>query len=217
MKTLNLFVTTLVACMISVTAFSQTISGSAQFGYAGPQGDAFKDENGEKLASFGLGFDFDLMLFLDDVSEKLAVGVMYSGNVLIGKESDESMDIGLYRLSLYGVKAHYRLLDHEKSVSPYGNLSLGLTQFSGPDITTTDGTVYKSDRAYSAGIRPEIGLNIGGILLSVAYLVPMKYTIESSIDPDDYLGMGFFDGTAGTFNISLGYRGTVDLSSSSFF
>jgi hypothetical protein len=73
---------------------------------------------------------------------------------------------------------------------------------STPDVTVgTD--VTKGGRAYSLGLRPEIGLDLGGFLISASYFVPMKYKIESPT--------GDFDGTAGAFNISIGYRHYMDL------
>ena len=131
-KTVFIVITT---CLISLSSNAQTITSSGQAGYASPQGNIFQDANDEKLTSFGIGYDLDLMLFLEN---KLAAGVMYSGNAIFGEESEDFGDIGIYGLSLYGVKGHYRLFDNDKTFSPYGNLSMGVSLkyslFLGPNL-----------------------------------------------------------------------------------
>ena len=198
-----LFGALLLGLFIPAISSAQTFSLSGQVGYAGPQGDAFKDPvTDEKQSSFGIGYDFDAMYYLESFDEKLSVGLMFSGNALFGKNSSDAFDIGIYGLSLYGVKSQYRFLDRDNTFSPYGALGLGLSQFSTPDVTISDAsgssTVVEGERAFSFGLRPELGLEIGGFLVSAAYFVPMKYTIESDT--------GNFDGSAGTLNISIGYR-----------
>lgn len=113
-KSLLLFV----ALFATVNSFGQLITFSGQLGYASPQGDAFADEAGEKLTSFGIGYDADLLYCLDQFDQKIGVGIMYSGAALFGSESSEGVDIGIYGLALYGVKGQYRLLAPDKKVSP---------------------------------------------------------------------------------------------------
>lgn len=189
--------------LFALSSQAQLISVSGQLGYAGPQGDAFKDPvSGEKQTSFGIGYDADVLYMLESMDNKLSVGLMYFGSALFGSESSTGIDIGIYGLSLYGVKGQYRMLEPDRKVSPYGSLGLGLSQFSTPDVTVGTSTV-EGESAYSLGLRPEVGLDLGGFLLSAAYMVPMKYTVDSST--------GSFDGTAGALSISIGYRYTIDL------
>jgi hypothetical protein len=189
---------------IAQNSFSQTFSFGTQVGYANSQGSAFTDDvTGEKLSSFGLGYELDIMMCVENLDNKLALGLMYSGTALIGSEGDGFFDFGIYGLALYGVKGQYRFLEPiDNAFSPYGCLGLGLSQMSTPDVTV-NGVETKGGRAYSLGVRPELGLDINGFTLSASYFVPMKYKIESST--------GDFDGTAGTFNVSIGYRGYFDL------
>ncbi|MBT3423851.1 MAG: outer membrane beta-barrel protein [Bacteroidetes bacterium] len=203
MRTFKLFTILLILSMISLSSYAQLFTVSGQVGYAGPRGNAFTDDvTGDRLSSFGLGYEADVMMCLDKLDNKLAVGLMYSGAALIGSEGESFFDFGVYGLALYGIKGQYRLLNPDKSFSPYGSLGLGLSQMSTPDVTVgTD--VTKGGRAYSLGLRPEIGLDLGGFLISASYFVPMKYKIESPT--------GDFDGTAGAFNISIGYRHYMDL------
>ena len=121
---------TLVLLCFSVNA-QKLFYVSGDIGYAGTQGDAFKDKTtGEKLGSFGLGFGADAMMCLDALNNKFAVGGMFAGSVLFGFESSTELDVGLYSLAVYGLKAQYRLRVPEKKVSPYVTIGLGLSQFS---------------------------------------------------------------------------------------
>lgn len=194
----------LLVFIICDCATAQEISLSGQFGYASPKGDAFKDpDTHNRLASFGLGYDFDVLYVFEDIDSRFSGGIMFSGNVIFGKESGDVLDVGLYGLALYGVKGHYRFLDPDNAVSPYVNLSLGLSRFATPDITINDQTI-KGKSVFSFGIRPEIGIDLAGFLISTAYFVPMKYNVKSNT--------GNFNGTAGVWNISIGYRVTFDVS-----
>jgi len=210
MKTIKLYLLATFTLILgsSYMLNAQMFSFSGQAGYAGPKGDAFKDPiTNEKQSSFGLGFEADVLYYIDGFDNRLGMGIMYNGNALFGKNSSETLDIGIYGLALYGIKAQYRLKDPDVLFSPYGSLGLGLSRFSTPDVTATDATgtetVIEGKSAFSLGLRPEIGLDIGGFLISVAYFTPMKYTIDSDT--------GDFDGTAGTLNFSIGYRYYFDL------
>ncbi|MEO0403908.1 MAG: hypothetical protein AAF193_03460 [Bacteroidota bacterium] len=208
MKNSRIIITTTLLLFLSViTVQAQTITVSGQLGYASPIGDAFVDpETDEKQSSFGIGYDFDALYEFESISPKLSAGIMYSGAALFGKNSSEALDIGIYGLNLYGVKGQYILNDPDAAVRFYGSLGLGLTQFATPDITITDEsgteTIIEGESAFSFGVRPELGVNLGGFLISTSLLVPMKYTVESDT--------GDFSGTAGTFNISIGYRYVLD-------
>lgn len=205
MKLQKITFTILAIFLFSISAIGQDLYISGQFGYSSPKGDAFKDEAGEKLSSFGIGYDMDVMLILPVLDKKLSAGITYDGNALFGKESEEFADIGIYGLSLYGIKGQYRLLEPDKKFSPYGSLSMGLSQFSTPDITSGNDVVVKGESAFSFGLRPEIGLDLYGLLISASYFVPMQYKVDSDT--------GAFDGSAGTFSIFIGYRHSLDFSS----
>jgi hypothetical protein len=163
----------------------------------------FTDANGAKLASGGLSYEVDAMLSLESFDNKLSVGVTYMGSALFGEDQNTLTGIAIYGLALYGVKGHYRLFEPDMGFSPYGSLSLGLSHFSTPEITSGSSVLVEGGNAFSFGLRPEVGLDINGVLISASYIVPMKYTVES--------GTGNFDGTAGAFMISLGYRKYLDL------
>ncbi|MGB0431337.1 MAG: hypothetical protein ACPGLV_12755 [Bacteroidia bacterium] len=199
------FIKCTLTAFLFITAFSanaQVFSTSGQVGYSSAKGDAFKDDNGVKQSSFGLGYEADALLYLESFDNKLGVGIMYSGNALFGKNESTATGIAIYGLNLYGLKGQYRLLSTDKSFSPYGSLGLGLSQFSVPTITI-NGSEIGGGKGYSLGMRPEIGLDINGLLISAQYFVPMKYSVESDA--------GTFEGSAGTFTISVGYRKYFDL------
>ncbi len=199
MKILKAVCTLCLMLLIGTSTNAQLFYFSGQVGYAKPQGNAFKDETtGEKLSSFGIGYDADVMMCFDRFDNKLSAGIMYVGNALFGIESSSSFDIGLYALSLYGVKGQYRFRIPEKKVSPYVSVGLGLSQFATPDVYSGETLIAEGKSAFSFGVRPEIGFDLGGFLLSAAYFAPMHYSIESET--------GDFSGSAGTFSISLGFR-----------
>lgn len=208
MKNLKTISVLIFLSFVSISVNAQLITSSAQLGYAKAQGSAFKDETtGERLSSFGLGYDADVLLCLDKFNNKLSVGVTYVGSALFGLESSSGFDIGMYGLALYGAKGHYRLRKPEKKVSPYGAFALGLSQFSTPDVYSGETLIAEGKSSFSLGLRPEIGFDLGGFLISAAYFVPMHYSIKSDT--------GDFSGTAGTFSISIGYRRYISLNGSS--
>ncbi|MBP5584013.1 MAG: hypothetical protein J6X43_08695 [Bacteroidales bacterium] len=187
---------------------AQLFSISGQLGYARPQGSVFKDKvTGEKLGSLGIGYDFDVLMGLDRFDNKLSVGIMYDGNALFGFQSSTEFDFGMYGLAMYGVKGHYRLLSPDRKVSPYASLGLGLSQFGTPDVYSGDSLVVSGKSIYSLAVRPEIGFDLGGLQLSVAYFVPMHYKVESAT--------GNFSGTAGVLSFSLGWRQYISFGGSS--
>ena len=164
-----------------MVANAQTpISFSGQIGYASPQGGHFKNSAGEKMSKFGIGLDFDALYHLDQMDNKLGVGLAYNTSFLFGADLSDGMDIGLYGLSLYGVKGQYRFFNSK--VSPYGSLALGLSRFSTPEVSMVDSYGHKtvlaeSESSFSFGIRPEIGVEFGAFVISFAYTVPMKYKV----------------------------------------
>ena len=187
---------------VSVNAQNIPISISGQVGYASPQGSAFENASGEKMTKFGLGVDFDALWHLEQFSHKLGLGLAYNSSFLLGADLGGSFgDIGMYGLSLYGVKGHWRFLN--KKVSPYGALSFGVANLSTPEVTTIDSggnetVIDKGQSLFNLGLRPEIGIEFGRLLISAGYLLPMKYKIE-----------GKSNKTAGNFQISIGYRYTL--------
>lgn len=117
----------------------------------------------------------------------MAAGLTLEGNVLFTSDGD----LGVYGLSLYGVKGYYWFF--ESAVSPYATLSLGLSQFSTPDVTV-GGSTIDGENAYSFGIRPEIGVELGGFIIAASYFVPMEYEFNN------------FKGKGGALQFSIGYR-----------
>ncbi len=179
------------------TVSAQRITSSVMIGWASGQGDAFNDQDGERMVGFGLMGDADLMYHF---TPKVSAGVTMNGNILFGI-SKSNIEIGIWGLDLYGLKGEYRLF--ESTVSPYAGLGLGLSRFGVPEMTittTVDGketeTTYPEEKGTSLGLRPELGVYFGGFKISAAYIVPMKYEVY-----DEKL-------SAGVFQISLGGRWT---------
>lgn len=192
--------------LVSINVQAQLFSFSGQVGYARPQGSVFKDKaTGEKLGSLGIGYDCDVLMGLDRFDNKLSVGIMYDGNALFGFESSTEFDFGMYGLAMYGVKGHYRLLSPDRKVSPYAALGLGLSQFGTPDVYSGDSLIVSGKSIFSLAVRPEIGFELGGLLLSVSYFVPMHYKVESAT--------GDFSGSAGVLAFSLGWRQYISFGS----
>lgn len=196
-------ITTAAVVLLGTASFSQTVLLSGQLGYYNPVGDIFDASNGEDdLSSVGLGVEGEALYFIPSLDDKVGVGLMFNSSIMIGKEDDNITDIGVYGLSLYGVKGQYRLSGFEKSVTPYGSLGLGLARFKTPEIKSGNTVIAEGNSATAFGIRPEIGLDLGGFLLSAAYFVPMSYEFESDL--------GNFDGSAGAWSISIGYTTKLD-------
>jgi hypothetical protein len=167
----------------------QKLSTAGQFGWASPQGSAF-ESNGEPMAKGGINLDFDILYHLDQFNGKLGLGINYNASILFGA-SRTGFDIGLYSLSLYGLKAHYKFFDSK--VTPYAALTTGLTQFATPEISDANGQVLsESVKNSSFGLRPELGLHLGGFFLAVGYVTPMKYKV--------------IEEKAGALQFSLGVR-----------
>lgn len=187
------------ALTFSIGAIGQALSYNGVFSYAMPQGDAFKDANGDKTTSFGLSYEVDLLYFHGFLDDRLGLGLTYFGSALFGEDNSSAFDIGIYGLSLVGAKGMYRLLPIDEPISPYGALGLGVSTFSTPEVTSGGAVLVPADKSFSFGLRPELGLDLGGFIISVAYFVPMKYNVSGAL--------GSFKGTAGALTIGLGYRG----------
>jgi hypothetical protein len=135
--------------------------------------------------------DLDAMYYLEKLESKLGFGINYNGSVLFSQSTASGLDIGIYGLSLYGIKVNYQIF--QTKVTPYISLSTGLTQLSTPEIIDGNGNIIsESEKSYSFGLRPEVGLDLAGFIISVGYLVPMKYDLENK--------------KAGILQISLGLR-----------
>jgi hypothetical protein len=184
----------LLVILISGSLSAQSLKFGGQVGYGMPQGDLFKATDGEDMAKGGFSLDFDALYFLEQFNDKLGLGINYNTSLLFGNSSSNDWNIGVYGLSLYGVRVYYKFFDCK--VTPYASLSTGLTRLSTPEISDSNNNVLvESEKSFSFGLRPEIGLDLGGFVLSAAYIVPMKY--------------GSFESKAGVFQISLGVRYTA--------
>ena len=192
----NMLIAGVLIASVMVANAQVPISFSGQIGYASPFGGHFENANGEKMSKFGLGVDIDVLYHFEKMDYKLGVGLAYNTSLLFGADLENFSDIGMYGLSLYGVKGHYRFLNSK--ISPYVALSLGLSHFSTPELTMSDGfdneIVTEGESAFGFGIRPEIGVEFGGFLLSVAYTVPMSYKVYEESK------------TAGCLQVNLGWR-----------
>jgi len=184
--------------MFASGIFAQQLSIGGQFGWGVPQGKAFEKADGEKSSNGGLAFDVDALYHFGQLNNKLGVGITYNGSLLFGVSSSESsFDIGMYGLSLYGVKAYYKFLD--MSVTPYVSLSAGLSQFSTPEVKMMGVVISEPQKASAFGIRPEVGINLGSFVISAAYFVPANYKLNEKTY------------SAGVFQVSLGFRKTFGL------
>ena len=165
-----------------------TLSG--QVGYANPQGKAFKDAD----VNIGIGTDFDMLYHLEQLDRKLGVGVTFSPAFLFGTSA--SYNAGAYGQMLYGARAHYKFLSG--GFSPYASLSVGAAQLSIPgEVDSEDkpipGREAKTSGAF--GLRPEIGLQMKGFIMSASYLVPMMYDLHGGTKKP-----------AGSLQFSIGVR-----------
>ncbi len=171
--------------------FSQGLTIGGQLGWGNPQGNVFKSSLGEDLTSGGISFDIDALYHLEQSDYKLGLGINYNSSFIFGQNSNDALDVELYGLSLYSVKAHYRFFTN--TVTPYASLSVGLSQLSTPEITDGNGiTLTEPDKSFSFGLKPEIGIDLGGFIISTSYIVPVKY--------------GTLNKSAGLFLVSIGYR-----------
>ena len=192
----NVLIVGVLLTSVMVANAQVPISFSGQVGYASPFGGHFKNADGEKMSKFGLGVDIDVLYHFEKMDYKLGVGLTYNTSLLFGADLDNFSDIGMYGLNLYGVKGQYRFFNSK--ISPYAAVSLGLSHFSTPELTMSDGygneIVVKGENAFGFGVRPEIGVEFSGFLLSVSYTVPMSYKVFEESK------------TAGCFQVNLGWR-----------
>ena len=187
--------TIFIACILfasSADAYARLpISFSGQIGYALPQGTAF-EVDGESMTRFGLGVDVDVLWHFNQMNYRLGVGLAYNTSLLFGADLEGLSDAGLYTLNLFGVRGYYRFLDSR--ISPFGALTVGLAQFSVPEMTFGNTTI-PAEHAFGFGIRPEIGVEFRSFIISVGYMIPMSYSFDG--EPSV---------TAGSFQFSLGTR-----------
>jgi hypothetical protein len=170
--------------------YSQSLKLGGQLGYGIPKGDIFLSGD-EKLSKGGISLDLDAMYYMEKFESKLGFGINYNGSLLFGQASSSGLDIGIYGLSLYGIKVNYQIF--KTKVTPYVSLSTGLAQLSTPEIKDGNNNILsKSEKSYSLGLRPEIGLDLAGFMISMGYIVPMKYDLNNK--------------KAGVLQISLGFR-----------
>ncbi|HKK60393.1 MAG TPA: outer membrane beta-barrel protein [Salinivirga sp.] len=188
----------LISLLFVFNANGQKISISGHVGYSSPQGDAFTYDEGSG-GKGGFGYSVDILYHLPQFDNKLAVGLIYNDALLVGGgTSDSNVDLDMYLLGIRGVKGQYRFFDSK--VSPYGAVSLGASRLEVPEVTSNDEVIAEGGSTYAFGIAPEIGVELGGFVISAMYLVPMKYETWGS-DED----------SAGSFQISIGWRGGFDL------
>lgn len=178
---------------------AQKISVSGQLGWASPNGSAFEDSFGEKMASGGIGYGADIMYHPDFLDGKLGLGLNYNASVLFGASTSETLELGLYGLSLYGVKGQYNFIPGK--YSPYVSLSTGLSALSTPEVTSGDVVLVEGETAYSFGLRPEVGVELGNFKMSAGYIVPFNYKLDGASESI----------SAGALQISIGYRYSLDL------
>ena len=168
------------------------ISFAIQGGYTAPQ---VKD--GDGLSKVGFGGDVDVLYHLEQLDNKLGVGLTCQGALMFIGDFDDFSNTGFYGLSLYGAKGHWRFFDSK--ISPYGALSLGLSRFATPDWKDDDGKVLvKGKNAFGFGIRPELGVEFGVFFLSAGYMIPMKYTFKEGGNENSQ--------TVGSFQFNIGLR-----------
>lgn len=189
-----LFVTTCKA------QFLEQLSFQALVGWSGAQGGLFKNSDGEKLSSFGVNYDLDVLYHFNQLNNKLGVGLGWNSSFLFAADfGDGISDIGAYKLNLIGAKGYYRFFTSK--VSPYASLLIGASEFLTPEMTITIGNedpiVIPKESAWGLGIRPELGVALGDFIISAAYIVPMNYNFSGVKD------------TAGALEISIGYRKTI--------
>ena len=167
---------------------AQVIVG-IQGGWAIPQGTSFEDNAGKKIAGGGAYFGGDILYKLNS---QLAVGLTGSFDMLIGitPEDDLFGSSGIYSLNLYGAKGVYKLFDAK--ATPYFAISTGLAKFTTPEIMTNGNITEQAASGSAFGFRPELGINVANFIISISYIVPMKYD--------------FTNESAGSLNFALGYQ-----------
>jgi len=177
------------------------ISFAFQGGYTAPQ---FKQKGFEDVnydAKLGIGGDFDVLYHLEQLDNKLGVGLTCQGALIFIGDFDDFSNTGFYGLSLYGAKGQWRFFNSK--VSPYGALSFGLSRFATPDWKNDDGKIItKGKNAFGFGARPELGVEFGVFFLSAGYMIPMKYTFKETLGGKTYEDSY----NVGSFQFNMGLR-----------
>ncbi|MDA3866269.1 MAG: hypothetical protein PF489_05890 [Salinivirgaceae bacterium] len=192
---------TILFALLSVLVLNsnaQKISVGGFLGYSSPQGEAFTYDEGSG-GKGGFGYTFDIMYHLGQFDNKLAVGLIYNGAILVGGgAANDSYSLDMYGLGLRGVKGYYRFFN--SGVSPYAAISTGLSRLEVPEVTVNGDVVAEGGSTNSFGLAPELGVEFGGFTISAMYLLPMKYET-----------WGGEKETAGSLQISVGWRVGFDL------
>lgn len=150
---------------------AQAIAVSGNLGWAQPNGKAFDYDDGW---SGGLNYCVDVLYYIPKFEGKLGAGIVYNTSLIGGGGSSEGLfDVDLYTLNLYGLKGSYRFFNSK--VTPYAALSTGLTRLVTPEVSQDGEVIIESEKSFSFGLLPEVGIELAGLKLSVSYLVPMKY------------------------------------------
>lgn len=160
--------------LLSQVSMSQNFSASGVFGYASPNGETFEYDEGTGGA-MGIAYNADFLYYLPKFEDKLGVGIVYNGALLAGGgQSGGFLNVDLYSLELYGVKAQYRFF--ESKVSPYFGISTGLSMLTTPEVTINGEIVVAEHKSASLGLAPELGIEFGNFKIAAIYYTPMKYT-----------------------------------------
>jgi hypothetical protein len=176
----------LLLSFLPLFTYGQDIEIGMRLGYCSPKGSVFTVDGQE--AGFGLGADFFATYKPGWLNSKLAVGALYNQTIIFGQHSNEAFDIGAYGLSLYSLYGKYEFL--EGDFTPYAGLALGYSNVETPEVSSGDNIIKKQANAGNLGLRPEVGIDLNGLQLSVAYLVPMNYSkeVENAFIIDDSMG-----------------------------
>ncbi len=188
----------LISLFFVFNANAQRISLGGFVGYSSPQGDAFAYDEGSG-GKGGFGYSVDILYHLPQFDNRLAVGLIYNDALLVGGgSSDNNIDLDMYLLGIRGIKGQYRFFDSK--VSPYGAISTGVSRLEVPEVTSNGEVIAEGGSTYAFGMAPEIGVEFGSFIISAMYLLPMKYETWGSEEE-----------SAGSFQISIGWRGGFDL------
>lgn len=189
-ESMKKIITVALLLFIVLGSKAQDFSFAGTVGWASPQGGSFETTDDKKSSKGGLCIDADVLYHFNKFDNKLAAGITYNSSLLFGSSEVENLDIGIYTLSLYGVKGSYKFFD--TGVTPFVNLSLGLSRFTAPEMTMNGEVIKEEESSSSFGVKPEVGVYLGGFIMSVGYMVPMKYDVV--------------DETAGSLQFNIGYR-----------
>jgi hypothetical protein len=174
-------------------SIAQNFSASGVVGYASPKGETFQYDEGTGGA-MGITYTADVLYYLPNFDDKLAVGLVYNGSLLAGGgQSGGFLNVDLYSLDLYGVKAQYRFF--KSKVSPFVGVSTGLSKLTTPEVSINGDVAITEQNSFSLGLAPEFGITLGNFKLAAIFYTPMKYNTWDSEKK-----------TAGALQFVLGYN-----------